>query len=107
MNLINRLTLSTVLLAAAPGALLAADEVRQKVAEYQSKGYNVLFIAVDDMNNDLGTGRDVRNCFAGTVDQSDECLGLAVIIWFDPWHDVNGNFSISRVKHVLDEATDL
>lgn len=47
------------LLAAAPGALLAADdEVRQKVAAYQSKGYNVLFIAVDDLNDWVG-------CFGG------------------------------------------
>ena len=44
---------------------------------------------------------------AGTVDQSDEGLGLTMIVWFDPWHHVNRDFSISRVKHGLDEATDL
>jgi len=54
MKFLRYLCLLGVLLAAAPGALLAADEVRQKVAEYQSKGYNVLFIAVDDLNDWVG-----------------------------------------------------
>ena len=54
MKFLRFLCLLGFLLAAAPGALLAADDVRQKVAEYQSKGYNVLFIAVDDMNDWVG-----------------------------------------------------
>lgn len=58
VKFLRLLCLLGVLLAAAPGALLAADEVRQKVAEYQSKGYNVLFVAVDDLNDWVG-------CFGG------------------------------------------
>jgi arylsulfatase A-like enzyme len=46
--------LSGALLAAASADLDAADEARQRVAEYQSKGYNVLLIAVDDMNDWVG-----------------------------------------------------
>ena len=58
MKFLRYLCLLGVLLAAAPGVLLAADEVRQKVAEYQSKGYDILFIAVDDLNDWVG-------CFGG------------------------------------------
>jgi len=37
------LCLLAAMAVAATSALVAADEARQKAAEYQSKGYNVLF----------------------------------------------------------------
>ena len=61
MKFLRFLCLLGVLLAAAPGALLAADEVRQKVAEYQSKGYNVpLGIGVGQV---WKSGKTVYNLF--------------------------------------------
>ena len=48
------LWLLTALLISAGGALGVTEEARAKAAEYQSKGYNILFVAVDDMNDWVG-----------------------------------------------------
>ena len=54
VKFLRLLCLQAAMAVAASGTLVAADDARQKVAEYQSKGYNVLFIAVDDMNDWVG-----------------------------------------------------
>ncbi|MEY3110867.1 MAG: hypothetical protein RL079_1552, partial [Verrucomicrobiota bacterium] len=54
MKFLRFISLQVAMAVTAASALVAADDARQKAAEYQSKGYNVLFIAVDDMNDWVG-----------------------------------------------------